>query len=134
MINVMAIAIKSAFDEVGAGAKWDDGMFFSYAPEETTGSYCIYNNISSSKDEIMGSAKAGITTVVWDFMLVSKDDSDGAVITNMINQLNTIYQWTELTITGFTHIKTQRISIGPTIFEDEIWSVVVTYEISVFSN
>ncbi len=132
MIDAIAAGITTKFNATGAGSKWSGELYFNHAPQGTTGSYGVFNNITSSKEEFMGAATSGVTTVTFDFMLITDIDTDGDEITDMIDQLNTMYQWQDLTITGFTHIKTQRISIGPTIFEDDkIWSVVVTYEISV---
>ncbi len=134
MIDAIATGITTLFDGTGAGSKWSGELYFNHAPQGTTGSYGVFNNIASVKEEFMGAATHGVTTVTFDFMLVTNVDTNGNEITDMIDELNAMYQWTALTIAGYTHIKTQRISIGPTLYEDDkVWSVVVTYEISVYS-
>ena len=135
MIDAIATGITTLFNATAAGSKWSGELYFNHAPQGTTGSYAVFNNIASIKEEFMGAATLGVTTVTFDFMLVTDIDTDGDEITDMIDELNTIYQWQDLTISGYTHIKTQRISMGPTLFEDDkFWSVVITYEISVFST
>lgn len=109
-------------------------MYYEQAPEELTGSYCVFYILGGSRDEIMGGADDCIKNLDVQFNLFSDIRDGGETIAMLKKFLSTCYDWTTLKVDEYSCIKMEPISWSALPVVDNIRQITVIYEAGIIKE
>jgi len=129
ILNSLCSAVMTHYNSLNNSKKFNGGMWFSSAPQETTGDWVMFNYDGGSNDEYMGAADDCIHSADLKFNLFTTVDDGGFTISQMMENLTDSFDWLDMRMDGFDCIKFQRTSIGPVLCFDGIWQTTILYEV-----
>ena len=116
-------------------------MYFYELPQKTTSSgiqittqypCAVFRPIGQKPEWWMysgGTPHAG-EDLLMDFTIYTRDATVGNLLTYVSN-LKTLYDWCSITMTSYTLMSMQRISISAPMKIDDVWQQTVTYRIRI---
>ena len=129
MINDIAKSVKDQFDNDATLAAALSGLYFQRAPQAVTFDYGIFYINNITQDEIMGSGTANdITKIDIQFSLFTNDKDGGYKMAALLEKLRNAYHWQTMSVTDYTFMKMQQVTVLPIVYEDEVWQVSADYE------
>ena len=136
-MTVLETAIMTLFNnDSGQGGYYDDiggRLYNTEAPENATFPYAVFYSISRVPDySFTDSDPHSEEVFLIQFNTYSKDASK-LVINGYEKNLNALFDWSSLTITGYSLEKMQR-NYQRTIKVDDMWQNIVTYIVKIDNN
>ena len=129
ILNSICSAVMTHYNSLDSSKKFNSGLYFCSAPQETTGDYVVFDYDGGSTDEYMGGADDAIQLADLRFSLFTTVDDGGFTLSKMIDNLTDSYDWRDIKIDGFQDIKFQRTGNGPVLCFDGIWQTTILYEV-----
>ncbi len=109
-------------------------MYYEQAPEELTGSYCVFYILGGSRFEIMGGADDCIKNLDVQFNLFSDTADGGETIAILKKFLSTCFDWVTLRVDGYDCIKMEPVSWSALPVMDKIRQITVIYEAGIIKE
>jgi len=132
MIDDLCKAIKDRFDS-SAGASLRavlaGGLWFVQAKQNVSQPYAIFTWLGSTPKDYMGSGttnKYEIAEIQFD--IFSKAEDGGTVLTSAVDLLQKLYDWCNLSISGYTFIAFERTGTSSVQYVDDIWQATINYK------
>ena len=99
-------------------------IFFGEAPQEIEAPYCVFHFINEAYEFYFYEE---FERILVQFNIYSSDRSSVEYAT-ILGYLKTLFDWTSLSIDGYTHKKMERNFVRTDRFdEDELWQCIVQY-------
>ncbi len=116
-------AIKTKFD--AADFTYINSLYFEQAPQDAGLDYAVFHWIDSTERHLMGGTLESVT-IQFNVYMIAVDDVGAS-----IQELTDTFDWCNLTIPGYDHISMERESTRNMQYVDDVWQIVLTYDILV---
>lgn len=128
MIREIAKAITDKYNDAPIAAL-TGGLYFTMAPDTVDDPYAVFTwNASDTVDQMGGqSDRYEIGDIT--FTTFAKQDDGGSAIVAISAALENIFDWTTLTISGFSAIAMQRTGTGVFGMVDDIMNTTSNYRV-----
>ena len=105
-------------------------LYLEHAPQNTAYPYATYYLVTSTPYWVMSNQK-DFEDAIIQFNIYSENPSAVAEITGIATKCNALYHQTPLTITGYTHLWTNRSMQSLMRDEDDDWQYIIEFELGV---
>jgi len=101
-------------------------FYYGYAPQDATFPYCIYHIVNTNYDFMFVEE---FEDVIVQFNICSQSPSSSEIGT-ILSDLQSLFDWCTLTITGYTSVSVERIFSSADWYDEEgVWEMIVQYRI-----
>ncbi len=119
----VAEAIKTLFDAASFTSL--NNLYFEQAPQDAGLDYAVFHWIDSTPKHLMDSDLEYIT-IQFNLYMIQVDD-----IGTSVQELTDTFDWSTLTIPGYTFVKMEREFTRNVGLIDDVWQIAIGYEILV---
>ena len=131
MFDDLSKAILTKYNS-GAGATLRGillgGFWLQIGPQDETQPYAVYKWSGTTVEDQMGTTANRFEKANMTFTVFSKQKDGASIVSSVINELISLYDWTDLTYTGdHAALASERTGAGPIDMIDDIWSGTLNY-------
>lgn len=102
-------------------------LYFTEAPRGSVYPYVVYHNISDIYDWLFDNLNMELFRIQFSIL---SDNGSATELEDIFSKLIALYDWTALSVTGYTALYMRRIGSGPVVREDNgVWHKPVDFGI-----
>jgi hypothetical protein len=106
------------------------GLYFQQAPQTTSSPYGVFRFNGTTTEDFLGATRTKqIQMAEVEFGLYTDADDGGQELAKLIDLITLAFDFTELSMSGYYNVSMKRDSIEAIDFVDEIWQVIINYEV-----